>query len=1067
MPESRTCRKCQADVPANAPLGLCPQCLLGRGLDPAVEGAAAMPEGSKAGVGSFDGERLRYFGDYELLEEIARGGMGIVYRARQTSLNRLVALKLISVGALATPELVKRFKAEAEAAASLSHPNIVPIYEVGEHEGQQYFSMGLIEGPNLRAAVKGGEFRNPNSEIRTGNQPKAASSFTPKQAAQLLVTVARAVHYAHQRGVLHRDIKPGNILLDGKGVPHLTDFGLAKLVEGESTLTHSHAVLGTPAYMSPEQARGSAREVTTAVDVYGLGAVLYEVLTGAPPFGGGTTLETIRQVLDGEPRRPSMLNRAVDRDLETICLKCLEKEAGRRYASAEALAEELERWLKGEPIRARRTGTGERFWKWVCRRPAVAALAALSLISIVTLAVSSTIAASQIRLGRDELRRNLYASEMGQALNALRAGDLPRVRSLLGHQPRELRGFEWRYLAEQSRTQELATFRLRSEPYGCAVSPDGRHIAAMDSEELSVWDVASGQKVASFPKSPGTAFGADDLAFDPKGRILAVAMTGGSVSLWNVETLQPIDATFSIGQPNAHGIAFSPDGRWLATAAGLRYGDGIPGGAKIWDTSTWTERYSLAGIRDWLTRVKFSPDGRWLAASGGGGFIKVWDVASGREEKELSGLRGTVFGLAFSPDGQTIAGADSDGMIRFWEVGTWHEKRTFRGHDRMIHRLAFSPDGQLLASCSLDQTIRLWDVNTSELLHTLGGHSERVTSVHFLPDGSRLVSSSLDGTIKVWNSAIPREPTIIRGHKALWMVHAEYSPDGRWLGITTNVPGTKPLEYRTAILDPSTRQQVAVAPGHPFSFGPDGSLVTKLPNLSSTLAVWRIDGTSAVEQARCKAPIPLSTGPEYAFSPDGAWLAARCQDRRVVLWSLRDPANARVAPSIGSGRPVFTDSQTLITGSDSNGRLECWEPNSLRRLRGIDVGRDVSIGALSADRRRIALIRGRTIDLWDLAAQRLLSTLPDIVRGNSPPVAFAPDGKTLVAGDSDGNVNFCNIASGNLFTRIPAHTASCRAISFSPDGRCLVTAEVVDTIKFWPATSYASRQSEHEASNVR
>jgi eukaryotic-like serine/threonine-protein kinase len=234
--------------------------------------------------------RIRYFGDYELIEEIARGGMGTVYRARQASLNRPVALKLISAGALATPELVKRFHAEAELAASLTHPNIVPIFEIGQHDGQHYFSMGLIDGPSLRKHLNG-------------------HPMPTREAAALMATVARAVHYAHQRGVLHRDLKPSNIVLDREGTPHLTDFGLAKLVEGQSTLTHTNAVLGTPSYMAPEQARGATKEVTTAADVYGLGAVLYETLTGSPPFAGGTSVETIRQVLDQEPRRPSLWNR--------------------------------------------------------------------------------------------------------------------------------------------------------------------------------------------------------------------------------------------------------------------------------------------------------------------------------------------------------------------------------------------------------------------------------------------------------------------------------------------------------------------------------------------------------------------------------------------------------------------------------------------------------------------------------------------------------------------------------------------------------------------------------------
>src|SRR6266404_1763627 len=399
MSAGSTCRECGKSIPADSPGGFCAQCLLGLGLNAesgelgaksseTAPAADETPTPASPALTPFPGTKLRYFGDYELLEEIARGGMGIVFKARQISLNRLVALKLISAGALATEDLVKRFKAEAEAAASLSHPNIVPIYEIGEHQGQHYFSMGLIEGPNLREAFS--QIRNPKSEIRN------ESRWPLNTSAKLVSTIARAVHYAHQRGVLHRDLKPSNILLDAQGEPHLTDFGLAKLIQKESTFTHTHAVLGTPAYMSPEQARGEAKDVTTAADVYGLGAVLYETLTGSPPFAGGTSMETIRQVLDQEPRRPSIFNPEVDRDLETICLKCLEKEPSRRYGSAEAFADDLDRWLRSEPIAARRVSNYERVKKWVRRRPAIAALGTLSLISLLALAIGSTVAAFRI-----------------------------------------------------------------------------------------------------------------------------------------------------------------------------------------------------------------------------------------------------------------------------------------------------------------------------------------------------------------------------------------------------------------------------------------------------------------------------------------------------------------------------------------------------------------------------------------------------------------------------------------------------------------------------------------------
>src|SRR6266542_4491557 len=358
----RVCRKCRAEIFADAPEALCTACLFETGLglligeidEPPNAGRARPPGAPKT---KSDSTRTpAKFGDYELLEEIGRGGQGVVYRARQKSVNRIVALKVIGLGQWATQAHLKRFRREAEAAANLDHPCIVPIYEVGEREGSCYFSMNFIDGGQLDEVAK--------------RQP---ISF--RNAAELIAKLARTVHYAHEHGILHRDIKPGNILLDAKGEPHLTDFGLARLLETKSTVTHTMDVLGTPSYMAPEQASGHNEQLTSATDVYGLGAVFYQLLTDHPPFAGGTTYETVRLVLETEPRQPRLWNPKIDRELSTICLKCLEKDQKRRYSSALALAEDLEHWLKHEPIRAKRSGFFTHARRWVQRNPTSALLA--------------------------------------------------------------------------------------------------------------------------------------------------------------------------------------------------------------------------------------------------------------------------------------------------------------------------------------------------------------------------------------------------------------------------------------------------------------------------------------------------------------------------------------------------------------------------------------------------------------------------------------------------------------------------------------------------------------------
>ncbi len=348
------CKKCGAKIFATSVSLFCRACLLESGL---VQHDESAPREGETILAELD--------DYELLEEIGRGGQGIVYRARQKSLNRLVALKIIGLGQRASETHLKRFRREAEAAASLQHPRIIPIYEIGERDGACYFSMKLEEGGQLDQFVRHG-------------------AVSLRRAAEIIASLARTVHYAHERGILHRDIKPGNILLDAEGEPHLADFGLVRLVESDSTVTRTKEVLGTPSYIAPEQAAGQNEKVTSATDVYGLGAVLYQLLTGHPPFAGGTTYETIRLVMETEPRNPRLWNPKIDRDLTTICLKCLEKEPGRRYRSALSLAEDLDRWLKHEPIHARRTGVIARSRKWIRRNTTTAVLlAALTALATI------------------------------------------------------------------------------------------------------------------------------------------------------------------------------------------------------------------------------------------------------------------------------------------------------------------------------------------------------------------------------------------------------------------------------------------------------------------------------------------------------------------------------------------------------------------------------------------------------------------------------------------------------------------------------------------------------------
>ncbi|HYH68836.1 MAG TPA: serine/threonine-protein kinase, partial [Urbifossiella sp.] len=532
---------------------------------------------------------VRYFGDYEIVGEIARGGMGVVYRARQVSLNRVVALKMILRGELATPADVQRFRAEAEAAGRLDHPNIVPIYEVGEHAGQHYFSMKLVDGGSLAGRIE--------ELVRD-----------PRAVARLLAATARAVHHAHRHGVLHRDLKPANVLVDSAGEPHVTDFGLAKRVGGDSDVTQTGAIVGTPSYMAPEQAAG-AKGLTVAADVYALGAVLYELLAGRPPFCGDGILDTLQQVRDREPARPRAVNPAADADLETVALKCLEKEPGKRYESAAALADDLDRWLAGEPIRARPATAAERAWKWARRRPAAAALVGVSALGAALLAGGLAVSNVLITREQQETRRAL-----GERTDALRAVEQEQLNTRAALD-RETRAATFQRLALADREfaagqpgkgedyLEQCPPEFRGWPWHFLKRGGGEHPAVLTSG------------VGGRPTDTRIVV----LAFHPDSRRVAASYTTGVIVLWDTTTRKRL-RTFDTKEPYPHAGGFSPDGK------------------------------------------------EWLAF---GGTIQAFDVETGKKLRTLEyQSEGPIHWVAHHPHGRRVATADNDGTVTFRAAAT-------------------------------------------------------------------------------------------------------------------------------------------------------------------------------------------------------------------------------------------------------------------------------------------------------------------------------------------------------------------------------------------------------------
>jgi WD40 repeat protein len=634
---------------------------------------------------------------YEILDKLGHGGMGVVYQARQMCLNRLVALKMILAGSHATAEMLARFKAEAESVARLQHPNIVQIYEVGTCEGKPYLSLEFVNGGGLDRKLAG--------------RPQC-----PRAAAELLETLARAAHAAHQKGIVHRDLKPANVLLHheghspparGFGTPKITDFGLAKHLDGSGGQTQSGAIIGTPSYMAPEQAQAK-RTVGPAADVYALGAILYEMLTGRPPFQAATPLDTVLQVMSEEPVPPSRRQPDVPPDLEIICLKCLQKDPGHRYASAEELAEDLRRFLDHEPIRARPVSRATRVRKWARRQPALATLlAVLAAGPVVSLIVLANFRAS-VRQHHQDIP--WAVNRQGKFVQPIRRA------------------------------------------YGLAFSPDGQSLAASDrSGTVTIRNAQTGEVTLTLR---GHAQTVTSITFDRLGKHLASASNDGTAKVWDVASGKAVHTLRGHTGP-VTGVAFGPDGQRLVSGSEDRT-------AKVWDVATGKELLTFRAHEGKIHCVTFSPDGRHVASGNSKilravavGVVKVWEAESGKEVFGFSHA-GPVWAVAFSGNGRSLATASADQTVKVWDADTGKLVLTFPGHAHAVNAVGFSPDDTRLVSAS-DANVKVWRAGDGQVVLTLHGHSDMIANAVFSPDGRRLASASIDGTVKIWDATDGRE----------------------------------------------------------------------------------------------------------------------------------------------------------------------------------------------------------------------------------------------------------------------------------------------------------------------